>query len=84
MNEEEKIEFKNEVISQVNERLSEQYESNRRSFEQLNRDIGERLEVVLPRMLKETSEKPNYWFPILNSLLNGVAVGLAIYLVDKI
>ena len=83
MNENEKEEFKTDIVKQVNEIVSEQARNNKESWVRFNADIAHRLEVVLPKVLKEFEPKTNYWFSLLNSALNGVMVGIAIFVAMK-
>ncbi len=79
MNEQEQKDFETHVISQVETLLYNQVKANKHLHDKFNRDIGERLEKTLPKLLLDATPTPNYWFSLLNSVVNGLFVGLAVY-----
>jgi len=79
MTENEKEEFKTDIVNQVQKIVSDQAEWNKANWEKFNSDLGDRFEKTLPSILAQIAPKNNYWFPLMTSILNGVVVGVSIY-----
>ena len=83
MDENEKEEFKAHIVKQVSDIVGAQASNNKENWSRFNAELTHRLEVTMPKILKEFNPKTNYWFALLNSAFNGVMVGLAIFIAMK-
>ena len=77
-------EFKQDIIEQVSNIVRKQDEQNRKNWDKFDQVMTDRLERALPAALKTLTPKNNYWFPVLTSILNGVAVGLSVFVAFKV
>ncbi len=80
MNKEEKEEFKCYVLNCVNKANEDSYKKTVKAYDKHSNDIERILSTILPDVLNSITNKPNYWFPILLNILNGVIIGIAMYL----
>jgi len=76
--------FDNKIISDVNKLLAKSHDVNKQHFADHYKQIENLIQYTLPEVLNKTTPKPCYWFPIVNSIVNGVTVGISVYLLFRL
>lgn len=79
MNEDEKHEFKEDIVKQVSEIVSAQHAANKENWDRFNTDLSHRLEVVLPEVMRKVAPKDDRVFRVFLAILNGVVVGAVVF-----
>jgi len=80
MTDEEAKEFKASVVAEVNSQNQAAYNKTVKAYDKHSADIERILSKIVPDIIERMATKPNYWFPILLNVINGVILGVAMYI----